>query len=383
MQWIYSGVRRHVLKLSIFWIGAADILRRVQERNISAMKALTWNRTAFFCVALLNLTTTWSALAEPVVPHANEEIIRDQLIIIVDETGSIGSSQTYLYEKSLVQAFTEAMPDGTYTSGIDSFAGVSSKLWLRQPLVTFDRGYMMRGADRLEPLGSLTPLARAIRTQASELEGIGGRGALLIFSDGKVRIPEDVLQACREMKEVHGGELCIFTVQIGNSERGRVLLKEMAEVNGCGRYYDGETLNTEVLVRDIFFGPRAETAPEPPMQPVAKTVDWTINNIEFDNDSSVIASSYDTLLNEAVTILKENPTVQILLEGHTDHNATNEYNQKLSERRVNAVKGALVTRSADPNRLPTGAFGEVRPTVPNDSPEHLHRNRRVELTVIK
>ncbi len=347
------------------------------------MKTLLWNRAGRCCAAVLASAMCSAAVAAPVVPLANEEIIRDQLIIIVDETGSIGSSKTYQYEKQLVQDFTEAMPDGTYTSGIDSFAGVSSKLWLRQPLAPFNRADMMRGADLLEPLGSLTPLARAIRSQAAEMEGIGGRGALLIFSDGKVRIPDDVLQACRDLKALHGGELCIFTVQVGNSERGRVLLQEMAEVNGCGRYYDGETLNTEVLVRDIFFGPRAVVAPEPQPQPIAKTVDWTINNIEFDNDSSVIASSYDTLLNEAVTILKENPTVQIRLEGHTDHNASNAYNQKLSERRVNAVKSALVTRNADPNRLPTGAFGEVKPTVPNDSPEHLHRNRRVELTVIK
>lgn len=345
------------------------------------MKTLPTNMTKRCRAAIVGLALCWPVVAAPVVPLANEEVIRDQVIIIVDETGSIGSSKTYQYEKSLVQAFTEAMPEGPYTSGIDSFAGVSSKLWLKQPLAPFDRGSMMRGADRLEPLGSLTPLARAIRSQAAEMEGIGGRGALLIFSDGKVRVPEDVLQACRDMKAIHGGELCIFTVQVGNSERGRVLLKDMADINGCGRYYDGEILSTEALVRDVFFGPKAVAAPEP--QQAAKTVDWTINNIEFDNDSSVIASTYDTLLNEAVTILKENPAVQIRLVGHTDFNASDEYNQKLSERRVNAVKSALVTRDADPNRLPTAAFGEAKPTAPNDSPENLHRNRRVELTVIK
>lgn len=345
------------------------------------MDTLLWNRARPYCAASLLVAACWSAVAAPVVPLPNEQIVRDQLIIIVDETGSIGSSKIYQFEKSLVQAFTEAMPEGTYTSGIDSFAGVSSKLWLRKPLAPFDRREMVSGADRLEPLGSLTPLARAIRSQAAEMEGIGGRGALLIFSDGKVRIPEDVLQACRDLKAIHGGELCIFTVQVGNSDRGRMLLQEMATVNGCGGYYVGETLEKEALVRDIFFGPRPVAAPEP--QPVARTVDWTINNIEFDNDSSVIASTYDTLLNEAVTILKENPAVRIHLEGHTDFNASDAYNQKLSERRVNAVKSALVKRNADPNRLPTDAFGELKPTVPNDSPEHLHRNRRVELTVMK
>lgn len=325
----------------------------------------------------------------PVEPTASEEVVLDQLIIIVDETGSIGSSKMYRYEKGLVQAFTEAMPTGTYTSGIDSFAGVSSKLWLRQRLATFNRDDMMRGADELEPLGSLTPLARSIRSQMAELEGLGGRGAILIFSDGKVRNPEDVVEACRELDAAHGGEFCVFAVHIGGSERGAEALRDAVAATSCGHYYEGDSVNTsatmDALVRDIFFGPRAVAAPvpAPAPAPTPPAPDWTINNIEFDNDSSVITAPYEGILNEAIQILGASPGVQIRLEGHTDFNASDAYNQGLSERRVNAVKAALVQRGADPTRLPTGAFGEQKPTVPNDSAEHLHRNRRVELTVVR
>ena len=92
---------------------------------------------------------------------------------------------------------------------------------------------------------------------------------------------------------------------------------------------------------------------------------------------------YHAQLDEIAAIMKRNPAMRIRLDGHTDHNATNAYNQKLSERRVNAVKAALVDRGADAARLLTNAFGEEKPTVPNDSPEHLHQNRRVELTVVE
>lgn len=357
------------------------------------MKSLLW-RKVFLFAAVLTLSAGCNSIPRaerlsmsPVVPRADEEIVRDQLIIVVDETGSLGSSQKYHYEKGLVQAFTEAMPDGTYVSGIDSFAGVSSKLWLRQPLTAFNRGTMTAAANELKPLGSLTPLARSIRSQAAELDGIGGRGAILIFSDGRVRIPDDVVQACMDIEALHGGELCVFVVQIGHSERGSQLLKDAASVTSCGKYYDGNALDStsamESLVRDIFFGTRAIVPAPPTPAPTPVAIDWTIKNIEFDNDSSVVAASYDGLLNEAVQILQSAPGAQLRLEGHTDFNASDTYNQGLSERRVNAVKAALIQRGAAPERLSTGAFGEQRPTVPNDSPEHLHRNRRVELNVLK
>jgi len=352
------------------------------------MKKLTWGKGFLCCLTIALLAgcqTVPSAnglSVGPVAPQDNEVIVRDQLIIIVDETGSIGSSRIYEYEKDIAQAFTGAMPDGMYLSGIDSFAGVKSILWLKKPLAPFSRERMVSGADSLEPLGSLTPLARAIRSQEKELAANPGRAALLILSDGMVRIPEDVIQACRDMDAIHNGELCIYTVQVGHSDRGRQLLQEMAAVNGCGKYYDSySAFSIDTLVRDIFFGTREVQVASPGPQ----NITWTINNILFDNDESVILPKYNSIIDEAAAILKNNmhTRIHIHLEGHTDFNASDEYNQKLSERRVNAVFKAIVQRGADPARLDTKAYGEVRPEVPNDSPEHLHMNRRVELTVVE
>ncbi len=204
----------------------------------------------------------------PVVPKENEQIVRDQLIILVDETGSIGSTSIFENEKILVQAFTEAMPDGQYESGIDSFAGVKKCQWLRQPLAPFSRDAMVDGASSLKPLGSLTPLARAIRSQEVEFKTREGRAALLVYSDGQVRDPEDVLQACKELKAAHNGELCIYTVQVGDSDSGTKLLQDMAAVNGCGKFYDGASLHSaaaiDAMVRDIFLGPKEMPKCVPP-----------------------------------------------------------------------------------------------------------------------
>lgn len=342
------------------------------------------------CCMTLAVVMGWQTVSDaewmgvtPVVPAENEQIVRDQLIVIVDVTGSIGRFSRFDYEKDLVQAFTAAMPDGTYASGIDSFAGVSSSEWVDLRLAPFSRSRMITGADSIEPLGSLTPLDRAIYNQRLEITGRMGRGALLIFSDGKVRNPQGVLNACRNIEAAHGGDLCIFTVDVGDSARGAQLLQDMAAVNGCGKYYDGASLNSvdaiHALVRDIFLGPREVPPVAPPPEPLV----WNLHVINFPNDVSVVASSYDAPLDEAAMILKNNLNLRIGLHGHTDSNATNAYNQGLSQRRVDAVKAAFVKRGIDASRLETTAYGEESPVVPNDSPDNMHKNRRVELYIIE
>lgn len=356
------------------------------------MKDTIWRKGILCCMTLV-LITGWQTASEaqrlnvtPLVPGVSEQIVRDQLIIIVDVTGSIGRWSRYHYEKQLVQAFTDAMPDGAYWSGIDSFAGVSSREWVDLQLAPFSRDRMVAGAADIEPLGSLTPLDRAIYNQRLEITGRRGRGALLIFSDGKVRDPQDVLDACRNIKEAHGGDLCIFTVDVGCSERGEKLLQEMASVNGCGKYYDGASLNSEnamhALARDIFLGPREVPPPViPAPAPAPEPVVWKLHIINFPNDVSVVSASYDAQLDEAAAILKNNPNMRLGLHGHTDSNSSNAYNQKLSERRVDAVKGSFVKRGVDASRIETSAHGEESPAVANNSPENMHANRRVELYV--
>ncbi len=357
------------------------------------MKESTWRKGVACCMAVglvVGLQTfagaQWMSVS-PIVPADNEQIIRDQIIIIVDVTGSIGRLSRYRHEKELVQAFTDAMPNGTYLAGIDSFAGVSSREWVDLRLMTFNRDRMVGGAASIRPLGSLTPLSRSLYNQRLELRGKRGSGALLIFSDGKVRNPEEVLQACRELNIEHAGDLCIYTVDVGSSERGARLLQQMAAVNGCGKYYDSASLTSaaaiQALARDIFMGPRAVPPPAPAPAPAPEPVVWNLHVINFPNDVSVVAPSYDAQLDQAASILKNNPNMSLRLEGHTDHNASYEYNQGLSERRVNAVKQAFIIRGIDGARLETGAYGKTRPTVPNDSPSNLHKNRRVEVLVIK
>jgi OOP family OmpA-OmpF porin len=203
-----------------------------------------------------------------------------------------------------------------------------------------------------------------------------------------VRNDEEVLQALRDLKVEHGGELCVFTVQVGNSDRGRALLQKMATVNGCGKFYDGDSLNSagamNALVRDIFVGQRAVAqVAAVPDRPAAERVVFSLDNVHFENDIHVVHPKYSNQLDEVAATMRDNPGLRLRLHGHTDSNASVAYNQGLSERRVNAVAAALTQRGVSSSRIETRAHGELQPAVPNTTPQNMHMNRRVELTPIQ
>ncbi len=85
-------------------------------------------------------------------------------------------------------------------------------------------------------------------------------------------------------------------------------------------------------------------------------------------------------LTEIAEVLRANPQLRLLIEGHTDNVGADAVNLTLSERRAAAVKTYLVTEAGiAPERLETKGYGEDRPVAPNDTPEGRQQNRRVEL----
>jgi len=133
--------------------------------------------------------------------------------------------------------------------------------------------------------------------------------------------------------------------------------------------------------------PRAAAPPPPPPAPApTESKRIVLRGINFDFDKSNIKREFVPVLDEAAQILKDNPSVQVVIEGHTDSIGTDEYNQRLSERRARAVKQYLVSRGVEAGRLETVGKGEREPIAPNtkdgkDNPEGRAMNRRAELKV--
>lgn len=113
---------------------------------------------------------------------------------------------------------------------------------------------------------------------------------------------------------------------------------------------------------------------------LAKTGRSVVYGIYFDFASDRIKEESEPVLAEIAQVLRQNPTWNLSVEGHTDNIASDAYNLDLSQRRAAAVKAALTGRyKIGGSRLTTAGFGESSPKDRNDTLEGRARNRRVEL----
>ncbi len=104
--------------------------------------------------------------------------------------------------------------------------------------------------------------------------------------------------------------------------------------------------------------------------------------IQFEQSSANILAESDPLLDEAAARLKQFDLtgIVITIEGHTDGDGSESFNQDLSQRRAEAVETALVERGVTGDALNPVGFGESQPVAPNDTPENKAKNRRVQFS---
>lgn len=141
------------------------------------------------------------------------------------------------------------------------------------------------------------------------------------------------------------------------------------------------------LAGHYFFDPEVEVpTPPPPPAPtptpppkVAKRI--VLRGITFDFNQSRIRPDSRPVLDEAVDVLREHPSVSVAIEGHTDSIGSEASNQALSVRRAEAVFRYLVNSGIAPDRLTVEGFGESNPVATNETAAGRAQNRRVELRV--
>jgi OOP family OmpA-OmpF porin len=119
------------------------------------------------------------------------------------------------------------------------------------------------------------------------------------------------------------------------------------------------------------------------LQPIEVGLTVRLKNIYFDFDKTTLKKESFTELNKVVDFLKQNPSVEIEISGHTDNKGSDDYNLNLSQGRSQAVVDYVISQGIDSGRLTAHGYGESKPLDSNDNETGRANNRRVEFTVVK
>ncbi|MHB1921632.1 MAG: OmpA family protein [Chitinophagaceae bacterium] len=119
-----------------------------------------------------------------------------------------------------------------------------------------------------------------------------------------------------------------------------------------------------------------------PLQPIEVNAHAILNNIFFDFDQYSLKPESKIELDKLVLLLKQNPTLKIQINGHTDNAGTQEHNLVLSRNRAKSVVQYLISKGIAADRLTSKGFGSTQPIADNKTEEGRAQNRRTEFVVI-
>ncbi|OQA94575.1 MAG: Outer membrane porin F precursor [Bacteroidetes bacterium ADurb.Bin217] len=115
---------------------------------------------------------------------------------------------------------------------------------------------------------------------------------------------------------------------------------------------------------------------------VKKVFSQALVGIQFESGKDVILKSSNTILDKVVTVMKENPSFNLDINGHTDNSGDPQKNLQLSQKRADAVKLYLMNKGIDAARLKATGYGDTQPIADNKTKEGKAKNRRVEFKVV-
>jgi outer membrane protein OmpA-like peptidoglycan-associated protein len=157
------------------------------------------------------------------------------------------------------------------------------------------------------------------------------------------------------------------------------------ENNGCpygDRDHDGIPDNLD-LCPDVPGVPEEHGCPRKYTLVVVKNDQIVIKQqVHFATNKWVILPDSFALLGEVALVMKDNPQMRVLVEGHTDSTGSLKKNMTLSQKRAASVMEFLVNQGIDPNRLESKGMGPTRPLASNSNSVGRQQNRRVEFHIL-
>ena len=140
----------------------------------------------------------------------------------------------------------------------------------------------------------------------------------------------------------------------------------------------------------LFHSERYEVPPNAQGQTIKKDIDLVPFSgggdrllVYFDYDKDELKSESMPELESVIEMLRDNPSLRVRFEGHTDDQGSDDYNDKLSDRRALAVKSYVTAGGIAASRVEAKGFGKRKPITKGATEDIRAQNRRVEMHVVK
>ena len=363
----------------------------------------------------------------------------DNFLVLLDASGSMGEKykdQTkFTTAEQVVSRMNQTIPAGMrLNAAVKTFgAGFGSDTKSTYGPGAYSKPGLEASLGKAN-YGGVTPIGDATSAGGADLSSMSGNTAVILVSDGKKNTGMDAAKATQEVKNRYGDKVCFYTVLVGDDPAGKELMDGIARIGKCGFTTTSDSINSSKgmagFVQSVFLAepgdsdgdgvpdnrdkcpgtPRGTAVdktgcPKAPPTPVSKpdsdgdgvpddrdkcpntpkgaTVNadgcWAYQGeIFFDVNSSTVKSEAYPMIYEAAKVLRNNPDLNVEIQGHTDNTGTAEYNLWLSQKRAESAMNYLVDKGIDPGRLTAKGYGIKQPVASNDTPEGRAKNRRVE-----
>ncbi len=333
----------------------------------------------------------------------------DNFIVLVDRSGSMDEkyvgtkTKKIVLAKSILERMNAMIPELGYNGGLAT-AAPAGQIQGLEPFAQASYGASVAKVPTL--IGSNpTPLGVGLAALEPVLQGAQGRNAVIIFSDGQENLGEGSLKVAAALSEKYN--VCFHTVSFADTVGGnQALLDDITALKSCGVGVSAAQLADDAalqqFVKDVFYDTGAvdpcsldddgdgvnncldkcpdtikSLAVDAAGCPIPEIIRLKVN---FDFDKSDIKPQYHQELADFAAYMKQQQSFTMVeIAGHTDSKGSDEYNQKLSERRAKAVRDYLVTNfGLDGKLFSAVGYGESKPVASNDTEAGRAENRRME-----
>jgi outer membrane protein OmpA-like peptidoglycan-associated protein/Mg-chelatase subunit ChlD len=354
----------------------------------------------------------------------------DNFIVLFDRSASmntlhgtpmVNEATRLIHAKDAAKNMIATIPEIKLNAGLRTFwSEETALLYGMKSLVKED---YTKAINSIENVYGRTPMGKAITAAGNDLKSAGGNSAMIIVSDfseipgiDDIR-PATVMEAITKVNAEYGDKLCVYAIQVGYTADGKELSEQIVQnveggytvnadklvtpaamaafvekvISGnCSRYPQLVAKPTEKVVI-LAAEPKVEekvvaavsetkaeekvvtAVSEPKAEEKVVILILAFEDVHFDFDKSTLKPEAQTILKRNIQILKDNPKAKVRIAGYTSASGTDAYNQKLSERRANAVHEYLISEGViTRDRLSTIGYGETNPAMYEAAPKEIY-----------